>query len=154
MTRGAFVIERLLDLVAARAALDPAEVRRRNFIPGEAYPFTSATGLTYDCGDFPTALEQVLAAVEYEKLRREQQAARAAGRVVGIGLACYTEYTGMGSAVFRQRRMTDVPGIEAATPPGDPDATGGGPLSFPPQGTGNATTIAQTQGGRLGLALQ
>src|SRR5437899_2256046 len=123
MTMGAFVIERLLDLVAERAGLDPAEARRRNLIPGHAYPFTSATGFTYDSGDFPKALEQVLAAIEYEKLRREQQAARAAGRLVGIGIACYTEYTGMGSSVFRRRGMTDVPGIEAATVRVDPDAT-------------------------------
>src|SRR2546425_9693099 len=109
MTMGAFVIERLLDLVAERAGLDPAEARRRNLIPGHAYPFTSATGLTYDSGDFPKALEQVLAAVEYEKLRREQQAARAAGRVVGIGIACYTEYTGMGSAVFRHAGLAHLP---------------------------------------------
>src|SRR2546426_2073590 len=123
MTMGAFVIERLLDLVAARAALDPAEVRRRNFIPREADPFTSATRVTYDSGDFPTALEQVLAAVEDEKLRREQQAARAAGRAGGLGVARYTEHPGMGSAVFRPRGMTDVPGIEAATLTMDPGAT-------------------------------
>ena len=142
MTMGAFVIERLLDLVAARAALDPAEVRRRNFIPREGYPFTSATGLTYDSGDFPKALEQVLAAVEYEKLRPEQQAARGAGRVVGIGIACYTEYTGMGSAVFRQRGMTDVPGTVRCA------------VSFPTQGQGHATTIAQIVGDRLGLPIE
>jgi carbon-monoxide dehydrogenase large subunit len=141
-------------LVAARVALDPAEVRRRNFIPREAYPFTSATGLTYDSGDFPKALEQVLAAVEYEKLRREQQAARAAGRVVGIGIACYTEYTGMGSAVFRQRGMTDVPGIEGATLTMDPDATVRCAVSFPTQGQGHATTIAQIVGDRLGLPIE
>jgi len=154
MTMGAFVIERLLDLVAARAALDPAEVRRRNLIPREAYPFTSATGLTYDSGDFPKALEQVLAAVEYETLRREQQAARAAGRLVGIGIACYTEYTGMGSTVFRLRGMTEVPGIESATVTVDPDGTARCAVSFPTQGQGHATTIAQIVADRLGLTLE
>src|SRR5438034_1361303 len=103
MTMGAFVMERLLDMVAERLGLDPAEVRRRNLIPREAYPFTSASGLTYDSGDFPKALEQVLAAVDYDRLRRDQAAARAAGRLVGVGVACYTEYTGMGAAVFRRR---------------------------------------------------
>src|SRR5438034_4797338 len=103
MTMGAFVMERLLDMVAERLGLDPAEVRRRNLIPREAYPFTSASGLTYDSGDFPKALEQVLAAVDYDRLRRDQAAARAAGRLVGLGVACYTEYTGMGAAVFRRR---------------------------------------------------
>src|SRR3989449_11229609 len=65
MTMGAFVMERLLDTVAERLGLDPIEVRRRNLIPREAYPFTSASGMTYDSGDFPKALEQVLAAVDY-----------------------------------------------------------------------------------------
>src|SRR5205809_589240 len=123
MAMGAFVMERLLDLVAERLGLDPAEVRRRNLIPREAYPFTSASGMTYDSGDFPKALEQVLAAVDYDRLRRDQAAARAAGRLVGVGIACYTEYTGMGSAVFRRRGMADVPGIEAATVTMGPDGT-------------------------------
>ncbi len=57
MTMGAFVMERLLDLVAARVGLDPAEIRRRNLIPRDAYPFTSASGMSYDSGDFPKALE-------------------------------------------------------------------------------------------------
>jgi aerobic carbon-monoxide dehydrogenase large subunit len=154
MTMGAFVMERVLDLLAARAGLDPAEVRRRNFIPREAYPFTSATGLTYDSGDFPKALEQALAAVDYDQLRREQQAARQAGRVVGIGIACYTEYTGMGSMVFRLRGMTDVPGIEAATVAVDPDGTARCAVSFPTQGQGHATTLAQLVADRLGLRLE
>jgi carbon-monoxide dehydrogenase large subunit len=154
MTMGAFVIERALDLLAERAGLDPVEVRRRNFIPREAYPFTSATGLTYDSGDFPKALEQALAAVDYERLRREQVAARRAGRVVGLGLACYTEYTGMGSMVFRLRGMVDVPGIEAATVVVDSDGTARCAVSFPTQGQGHATTLAQLVADRLGLALE
>src|SRR6058998_1603836 len=112
MTMGAFVMERLLDLVAERAALDPVEVRRRNLIPREAYPFTSASGQRYDSGDYPKALEQALAAVDYDEFRRVQAEGRVRGRLLGIGLACYTEYTGMGSAVFRGRGMREVPGIE------------------------------------------
>ena len=65
MTMGAFVMERLLDLLAARLALDPAEVRRRNLIPRDAYPFTSASGMTYDSGDFPKALEAAKTAKSY-----------------------------------------------------------------------------------------
>ena len=154
MTMGAFVAERMLDLVAERLKLDPADVRRRNLIPREAYPFTSATGYTYDSGDYPKALEEALAAVEYDKLRREQEAARAEGRLVGIGIACYTEYTGMGSAGFRRRGAVEVPGIEAATVTVDADATVRCALSFPTQGQGHATTIAQIVADRLGLALE
>ena len=154
MTMGAFVMERLLDLVAERLGLDPTEVRRRNLIPREAYPFTSASGMTYDSGDFPKALEQVLGAVDYGGLRREQAAARAAGRLVGVGIACYTEYTGMGAEVFRRRGMSDVPGIEAATVTMDADGTVSCAMSFPSQGQGHATTIAQLVADRLGLPMR
>jgi carbon-monoxide dehydrogenase large subunit len=151
---GAFVMERMLDLVAERAGLDPAEIRRRNLLPREAYPFKSTTGLTYDSGDFPKALEQALAAVGYEELRRTQAKRRAAGRLVGIGIACYTEYTGMGSTIFRLRGMTEVPGIEAATVTVDPDGTARCSVSFPTQGQGHATTIAQLVADRLGVAIE
>jgi aerobic carbon-monoxide dehydrogenase large subunit len=154
MTMGAFVMERVLDLVAERLALDPAEVRRRNLIPREAYPFVSASGMTYDSGDFPKALEQALALAGYEALRREQREARAAGRLVGVGLACYTEYTGMGSDVFRRRGMEDVPGVEAATVTMEPDGGVRCLVSFPSQGQGHATTIAQVVADRLGVPVE
>jgi aerobic carbon-monoxide dehydrogenase large subunit len=74
--------------------------------------------------------------------------------VVGVGLACYTEYTGMGSKVFRLRGMVDVPGIEAATVAVDADGTARCAVSFPTQGQGHATTLAQLVADRLGLALE
>jgi len=151
MTMGAFVMERTLDLLAERLNLDPAEIRRRNFIPREGYPFVSASGMSYDSGDFPKALEQALALAGYEGLRREQAAARAAGRCVGVGVACYTEYTGMGSDVFRRRGMHDVSGIESATVTMEPDGTVCCATSFPSQGQGHATTIAQVIADRLGV---
>jgi carbon-monoxide dehydrogenase large subunit len=154
MTMGAFVMERLLDLVAARIGLDPAEVRRRNLIPREAYPHVSPSGLRYDSGDFPKALEQALAAVEYDSLREAQREARRRGELVGIGLACYTEYTGMGSEVFRGRGMDDVPGIEAASVRVEPDGSVRCATSFPSQGQGHATTIAQIVADRLGVPLE
>jgi aerobic carbon-monoxide dehydrogenase large subunit len=154
MTMGAFVMERLLDLLAARLQVDPAEVRRRNFIARDGYPFTSASGMTYDSGDYPKALEHALALAGYDDLRREQQRARAAGRLVGVGVACYTEYTGMGSEVFRRRGMEDVRALEAATVTMDPDGAVRCALSFPSQGQGHATTVAQVVADRLGVALE
>src|SRR5205807_5250903 len=108
----------------------------------------------YDSGDFPKALEQALAAADYDGLRRGQAAARARGRLVGIGLACYTEYTGMGSEVFRGRGMDDVPGIEAASVRVDPDGSVRCATSFPSQGQGHATTIAQLVADRLGVPMK
>jgi carbon-monoxide dehydrogenase large subunit len=154
MTMGAFVMERLLDLLGERVGLDPAEVRRRNLIPRERYPFVSASGMAYDSGDYPKALELALARAGYEALRREQAAARAAGRLLGIGVACYTEYTGMGSAVFRRRGMDDVRGVESATVTMEPDGGVCCATSFPSQGQGHATTIAQVVADRLGVPLE
>ncbi len=154
MTFGVLVMERLLDLVAERCGLDPAEARRRNLIPHEGYPFRSASGMTYDSGDFPKTLEQALALADYDGLRREQADARAQGRLVGVGLACYTEYTGMGAEVFRRRGMEDVPGIEAATVRMDADGTVRCLVSFPSQGQGHATALAQVVGERLGVPLE
>jgi carbon-monoxide dehydrogenase large subunit len=154
MTMGAFVMERLLDRLAERLDLDPAEIRRRNLIPSGAYPFTSASGMTYDSGDFPAVLARGLRLADYESLRREQAAARAAGRLVGVGVACYTEYTGMGSDGFRRRGAEDVPGLEGGTVTMDPDGSVRCSASFPAQGQGHATTIAQVVADRLGVALE
>lgn len=153
MTMGAFVMERMLDLVADRLGLSPEDVRSRNLIPRHAYPYTSASGQVYDSGDFPKALEQLLALADYDRLRREQAEARAQGRWVGIGLACYTEYTGMGSAVFRHRGMVDVPGIEAGRVIVEPDGTVRCAVSFPSQGQGHATAVAQLVADRLGVPM-
>jgi carbon-monoxide dehydrogenase large subunit len=152
MAMGAFAMERMLDLVAAHLGLDPADVRRRNLLPRAAYPYTSASGQVYDSGDLPEALERLLAGAGYERLRREQAEARAAGRWVGIGLACYTEYTGMGSAVFRRRGMAEVSGIEAGRVTVEPDGTVRCAVSFPSQGQGHATAVAQLVADRLGVA--
>ena len=151
MTMGAFVMERMLDLLADRLGLDPAEVRRRNLIPRAAYPYTSASGQAYDSGDLPAALERLLTDAGYEDLRRGQARARAQGRWVGIGLACYTEYTGMGSGVFRRRGMVDVPGPEAGRVTVEPDGTVRCAVSFPSQGQGHATVVAQLVADRLGV---
>ncbi|MGH9021561.1 MAG: xanthine dehydrogenase family protein molybdopterin-binding subunit [Acidimicrobiia bacterium] len=88
-------IERGLDLFAAEIGMDPAEVRRRNFIGADAFPHTTATGTTYDSGDYAGALELVLEAAGYEQLRAEQARRRDAGdqRQLGIGLASYVEIT-------------------------------------------------------------
>ena len=154
MTMGAFVMERTLDLLADRLGLDAAEIRRRNFIPKSAYPFSSAAGFVYDSGDYPRALEMALELAGYERLRRERNAARAGGRLLGIGLACYTEYTGMGSTTYRRRGMAEVPGPEAARVSLGADGTVHCRLSFSSQGQGHATTAAQIVADELGVPLE
>lgn len=154
MTMGAFAIERALDLLADRLGLDPAEVRRRNLIQRDAYPYRSASGQTYDSGDLPKALEQALAAAGYEEARRGQAPQRASGRRIGVGIGCYTEYTGMGSETYRRRGMCEIAGPEGAAVTIDPDGSVRCMVSLPSQGQGHATTISQIVADRLGLALE
>src|SRR5690606_34025888 len=83
-------IERAVDLCAAEVGLDPAEVRRRNLVPRFDEPHTTATGATYDTGDYPAALERALAAAGYDELRAEQARRRAAGDPIALGLGVPT----------------------------------------------------------------
>jgi aerobic carbon-monoxide dehydrogenase large subunit len=150
---GAFVMERTLDLLADRLGLDAAEIRRRNLIPKSAYPFTSAAGFVYDSGDYPKALQMALDLAGYERLKRERHEARVSGRLLGIGMACYTEYTGMGSSTYRRRGMVEVSGPEAARVSLGADGTVHCRLSFSSQGQGHATTAAQIVADEVGVPL-
>jgi len=154
MTMGAFVMERTLDLLADRLGLDPVEIRRRNLIARDAYPFTSATGFVYDSGDYPKALEQALALAEAEGWTRERENGRSQGRLLGVGLACYTEFTGIGSETYRRRGMSDVPGHEAARVEVAADGAVTCHVSFPSQGQGHATTTAQLVADQLGVPIE
>jgi carbon-monoxide dehydrogenase large subunit len=91
----AATIERVVDWYAAEAGVDPAVVRRLNFIKKEQFPFVTKTGAPYDTGDYESALDKVLAAADYDALRAEQRARIEAGsaRLLGIGLASYVEIT-------------------------------------------------------------
>ncbi|WP_169951213.1 xanthine dehydrogenase family protein molybdopterin-binding subunit [Microbispora sp. H11081] len=82
-----FVMERVVDLVARGLGLDPAEVRRTNFIPAGQFPYRTATGLNIDSGDFPGLLDKALAALDYDALRKRQADLRTEGRHLGVGLA-------------------------------------------------------------------
>jgi aerobic carbon-monoxide dehydrogenase large subunit len=148
------VMERTLDLLADRLGLDPALVRQRNLIARDAYPFTSATGFVYDSGDYPKALEAALTLAAYERRVREREDGRARGRLLGVGLACYTEYTGIGSETYRRRGMVDMPGPEAATVRLEADGGVTCLVSFPSQGQGHATTTAQLVADQLGVPLE
>ncbi len=89
----AYFTERLVDLVALETGLEPADVRRRNFIAPDRFPFRTCTGLTYDSGDYHAALDKALDS--YRELRREQAAARADGRLAGVGMCCFVEPGGI-----------------------------------------------------------
>ena len=133
----AFLIERLVDEAARALALDPAELRRRNLVPPERFPFATATGQSYDSGDYPALLARVLAAADYAALRRAQAERRARGELVGVGLSVYVEPSGLGweSGLVRVEadgRVTAATGSSA-------------------HGQGHETVFAQIVADRLGV---
>jgi aerobic carbon-monoxide dehydrogenase large subunit len=91
-----YCIERTMDAIAHELSLDPVEVRRRNLIPKDAFPYTTATHTTYDSGAYSYALDTLLTAANYEQLRAEQTRQRAQGQYVGVGICVYIESTAMG----------------------------------------------------------
>ncbi len=152
MALGTFVRERVVDMIARRAGLDPADVRRRNFIDAAELPFATASGLVIDSGDPKDSLERALDAVDYTRLRAEPRRSPS-GRYRGIGLSAYTEFTGMGSGTFRRRGMMQVSGNDAATVRVEPTGEVRGFVSAASQGQGHATTLAQVLADELGVDL-
>jgi carbon-monoxide dehydrogenase large subunit len=90
-----YLIERMVDVVAHDLGLDPADVRRKNFIPADEVPNGVATGVNYDSGDYEAAFDKALQVIDYAGFRREQEEARKQGRYLGIGLSSYVEICGM-----------------------------------------------------------
>jgi len=140
-------IERAMDLFAAEAGLDPAEVRRKNLLPAFTEPHTTAFGAVYDSGDYATALEAALTAAGYEDLRREQAKRRAGGDVVqlGIGLSCYVEITGPGLEEGGPR--------ENATVEVHPDGSATILTGTSPHGQGHVTVWAMLASEELGIGV-
>ena len=95
-----YFIERGMDILARKLGMDPAEVRRRNFIEPTAFPYPTAAGLLYDSGNYEPALDLALEKAGYQDLRRRQQELRGQGRYLGIGLSTYVEICGIGPSAI------------------------------------------------------
>src|SRR4030095_4927783 len=91
-----YVVERVMDIVAAELKMDPVEVRRKNFPKADEFPFHTATGLEYDSGDYEAALAKALDLSGYQSLRSEQAKARSEGKLMGIGMSSYVEVCALG----------------------------------------------------------
>ena len=137
-------IERAVDLFAAEIGLDPAEVRRRNLVPPDAFPYTTPGGAVYDTGAYEAALDKVLAAAGYPELRAEQARRRESGDAaqLGIGVSCYVEITAGDYSGGETSRLV-VDGTGAATV-----YTGSSP-----HGQGHATAYAMLVTGALGIPM-
>jgi aerobic carbon-monoxide dehydrogenase large subunit len=149
VTEASYLIERLVQTAAYEIGMDPTEFRRTNFIKPEQFPYKSATGYEYDSGDYEAALDLALEKLGYADLRKEQEEAREEGRLLGIGIATFTEVLGAGKGIEYQiagLRMND--GAELRIHP-----TGKAVLKLgvKSQGQGHETTFAQIVAEELGL---
>jgi aerobic carbon-monoxide dehydrogenase large subunit len=147
----AFVHERVMDILAAELGIDRAEIRRRNLVRSEEMPYTTLTNQRYDSGDYPAALETALEWIGYAEFAREREAAAAEGRRLGLGIACYVEYTGINSHVFRGRGMVGIAGYDGAHVAIDEHGRIRVWTTLPAIGQGVATTFAQIAADRLGV---
>jgi aerobic carbon-monoxide dehydrogenase large subunit len=149
VTEASFFIERLVQNAAYELGIDPAELRRKNFIRPEQFPYTSATGFEYDSGDYEPALDQALERVGYNELREEQKRAREEGRLLGIGLASFTEVVGAGPS--RQYDILGIKMFDSAELRVHPTGKAILKLGVKSQGQGHETTFAQIVAHELGI---
>jgi carbon-monoxide dehydrogenase large subunit len=151
MVTAVVVHERLMDLVSERLSIDPAIVRSRNFIRRDQMPYTAVTGHPYESGDYSATLATALTAFGYEGARADQQRAREAGRLVGIGLGSYVEFTGAGSSTFAGRGMIGISGIDTARVWVDAEGAVRLQTSCPAIGQGVQTTFGQVVAAEMGI---
>ncbi len=136
----AFLIERTMDLLAAELGMDPADLRKRNFVPPSEFPYTNPAGMTYDSGNYAATLNRLMELAGYDRLRTEQTGARAAGRLVGIGMSTYVEMSAGGTADRCGARLEPDGAITIQT-------------GSTPHGQGHETTWAQIAAAQIGIPL-
>jgi aerobic carbon-monoxide dehydrogenase large subunit len=150
VTEAVYLVERLVDLLAYELDTDPAELRMRNLLRPEQFPYTCQTGWTYDSGDYPRTLRLALEIAGYGELRKQQEAERAAGHLMGIGVSFFTEAVGAGP-----RKHMDILGLamnDGVELRIHPTGTAVLRISVQTQGQGHETTFAQIVAEELGLS--
>ncbi len=149
VTEASYLIERLVQNAAYELGMDPADLRLKNFIEKDQFPYTSATGFVYDSGDYHAAMNLAMEKVSYRELRKEQEEARARGELVGIGLASFTEVVGAGP-----HKDYDILGLkmnDGAELRIHPTGKAILKISVQTQGQGHETTFAQIVAEELGI---
>jgi carbon-monoxide dehydrogenase large subunit len=136
----ASLIERVMDAAARQLGLDPAEIRRRNFIQPDEFPYTTPNGTPFDSGNYPRLLDTALVLAGYDELKRERDQRRARGEFVGLGMATFVEQTGAGSESGRAR--VELDGTITAV------------VGSSSQGQGHRTIFAQIAADRFGVPFE
>jgi carbon-monoxide dehydrogenase large subunit len=143
-----YFIERAMDMLARELKMDPADVRRKNFIAPTQFPYQTQMGAIYDSGDYEKALDVALRAADWKGLQAQRDAARADGRLVGLGLAMYVEVCGIGPS-----SSLPTGGWEHAQVTIERDGRISATTGASPHGQGNETTFAQMLADQFGVPL-
>ncbi|MDA4121291.1 MAG: xanthine dehydrogenase family protein molybdopterin-binding subunit [Thaumarchaeota archaeon] len=146
----AFVIERMMDIAARKLGMTPAEIRLKNMLTPSELPWTTPIGVLYDSGDYGGALKRTLSLANYDELRKEQSKLRREGRLVGLGLASYVEYTAPGSSRLQGPLGWSVGGWESCHLTIDPSGKVSAQLGTASQGQAHETIFAQIISDALG----
>ncbi|MGZ3519105.1 MAG: molybdopterin cofactor-binding domain-containing protein, partial [Vulcanimicrobiaceae bacterium] len=149
VTEASYAIERSMDILARKLEMDPAELRSRNFVKKEQFPYATRLGFVYDSGDYEMTMRTTLEKVGYEQLRKEQAEKRARGELMGIGVSTFTEVVGAGPS-----KHFDILGLkmfDSAEIRIHPTGSGIVRTGTRHQGQGHETTWAQIVGEELGL---
>ena len=149
-----FVTERLMDMAARKLGLDPKEIRSRNLVSADEFPYKVASGIVWDKSGFRECLELACHGIAYDGLRAEQARARAAGIWFGIGIACYAELTGLGSRISVAPGMPINTGTETATIRIDSTGAVTALFGIASHGQGLETTLAQIVAEHLGARFE
>lgn len=149
VTEASYLIERLVQTAAYEIGMDPAEFRSLNFIKPEQFPYHSPTGFVYDSGDYEAAMRKALGIAGYEELREEQKAAREEGRLIGLGLASFTEVVGAGGS--NEYDILGLKMFDSAELRIHPTGKAILKLGVRSQGQGHETTFAQIVAEELGI---
>jgi carbon-monoxide dehydrogenase large subunit len=144
-----YFVERAMDMLARELKMDPADLRRKNFIQPGQFPFTTQVGAIYDSGDYEKALDAALKASNWKGLKAERDAARAQGRLVGIGLSMYVEICGIGPSA-----SLPTGGWEHSQVTIERDGRISATTGASPHGQGNETTFAQMLADQFGVPLE
>jgi aerobic carbon-monoxide dehydrogenase large subunit len=149
VTEAAYLIERAMDVLAQELKMDPAELRRKNFIPPDKFPYLSPLGWNYDSGNYQAALDLALEKIGYKELRKEQEEKRKRGELMGIGISSFTEIVGAGpSHTFDILGLKMFDSAELRVHPTGKAIMRMGTKS---QGQGHETTYAQIVAQELGI---
>ena len=149
VTEAVYLVERMVDVLADELEIDPAELRLRNFIKPEQFPYANKTGWEYDSGEYETAMRLAMEMIDYEGLLREQAEKRERGELMGIGISFFTETVGAGP-----RKHMDIVGLgmaDGAELRIHPTGKAVVRLSVQSQGQGHETTFAQIVAEEIGI---